>query len=344
VSTLFVLAGIELLRGANWPSAGRARVAFLAIAIGCAAAVPMALVGERRTLDRFTGSAVLQGLQSQSTRLAAFLVDPATWHRNRWSDHDTQVAALNRELDLPAIDGSIDSIDHRQDRLIAMGYDYRPRPTVQEYTTYTETLIRLNEAFFAGDRAPDYLILRPGSIDGRHPASAEGPLWPHLLQRYQPDGAFADGVRLRRRDAPLDDLLERVGEDQTALGDWLDLPPHSDPLFISIRVEPTFVGRLLAFAFRPPRLDLKIIYADPEATGTYRFVPGIAAAGIVLSPKIATARDFMLLASGRSGGDLSRQAIRLRVAAGPIGTLAFDARVLVTIDRLDSAALRPSPR
>ena len=64
---------------------------------------------------------------------------------------------------LPRLEGAVDIIPSKQSLLIAHGLDYRPRFTVQEYTTYTDVLIERNRAFFRGALAPANLI--PAGLD-----------------------------------------------------------------------------------------------------------------------------------------------------------------------------------
>lgn len=118
--------------------------------------------------------------------LADFARRPGGWMAEREQQFAAARDQLHAAAQLPVVSGKVHIIPSRQSEVIAAQLDYRPRPTIQEYTTYSPALIQRNRAFYLSPKAPDFVFFAPGSIDGRHPASAEGALWPLLLQRYEP--------------------------------------------------------------------------------------------------------------------------------------------------------------
>ena len=146
-------------------------------------------------------SAVARNGMHQVGRAAELLLDPPGWMAHQREEKAQSFRAVRSRRPLPALDGSGDVIPSVQSELIASGLEYRPRPTIQEYTTYSASLIDRNRRFFSGPRAPKYLLFAPGSIDGRHPASAEGPLWPLFLSLYEPVDRVRGMLLLRRRES-----------------------------------------------------------------------------------------------------------------------------------------------
>jgi len=53
--------------------------------------------------------------------------------------------------------------------------------------------------------------MAPGSIDGRHPATAEGAIWPDLLARYAPEDIIDGAALLKKRERPIDITMQRFG-------------------------------------------------------------------------------------------------------------------------------------
>jgi hypothetical protein len=106
------------------------------------------------------------------------------------------------------------------------------------------------------------VFFAPGSIDGRHPASAEGALWPLFLQRYEPFGRSNDLLLLRKRAQPLSDLLGAPIGRHAGLGERIDVPASTAPLFVKIDVQFNLLGRLAEQLLKPPSIMLRAFYAE----------------------------------------------------------------------------------
>ncbi len=212
-----------------------------------------------------------------------------------------------RELfPLPHLDGSIDVIPSIQSRVLASGLDYRPRPSFQEYATYTPELLAANRVFIQGPRAPDRIIFgqEPGygslTIDHRYPNFAEGALWPDLMRLYSPECSFESFLVLRRRAVPsalrLGDLRHATAGFDEAVP--VSTAPFASATFAKIAVRYTLLGRIAALLFRPVPLRITVTFADGQQQ-SYRFIPGIGAAGFVVSPMVDDDAGFLRLAQGQ---------------------------------------------
>jgi len=267
---------------------------------------------------------------------AQAIVSPSRWYGERQARRDDALAALARTSPVQALDGSVDAIPSLQSSLIAAGLDYRPRPTIQEYTSYSPSMIALNRRFFSGPRAPDYLIFDTTTIDNRPPFMTEGPLWPLFLARYAPwrktDGS---AVVLRRRATPLGELLQPAGDGIGHLDRPLPIELGKEPLFVAIDLRPTWLGRFAELALKPPQLRLAVTLHNGEER-LYRLIPGIAEVGFIVSPLIATAQDFVTLAEG---GNALPPISALRVVAGFGGKLAYRSAFRYEVRRIDRAQL-----
>jgi hypothetical protein len=268
------------------------------------------------------------------------LLDPDAWLAERRRLSEAARAVRAQAAPVRVLDGTVDSLPTLQHTLIAAGLDYRPRPTVDEYTTYTPALVQRNRAFFAGTRAPDYFLFWPATIDNRYPGLAEGPLWPLLLSRYAPSHLAGDTVVLRRRATPVGELL-RPGESGIGtLAQPLPIRFGEDPVFLSLDLRLTLLGRLVEFLFKPPHLQLGVTTAD-GGEQIYRLIPGIAREGFVVSPMVRTARDFVVLAEGGGAGDV-RPVTAVRVLGNFPSRLAYGSTFAYAIRFLDRARLAES--
>lgn len=213
---------------------------------------------------------------------------------------------LSELFPLPHLDGSVDVIPSLQSRVLASGLDYRPRPSFQEYATYTPELLAANRAFIQGPRAPDRIIFgqEPGygslTIDRRYPNFAEGGLWPDLMRLYSPECSFESFLVLRRRAVPaaleLGDLRHATAGFDEAVP--VSTPPFASATFAKITVRDTLLGRIAALLFRPVPLRITVTFADGQQQ-SYRFIPGIGEAGFVVSPMVDDDAGFLRLAQGR---------------------------------------------
>ncbi len=207
---------------------------------------------------------------------------------------------------LPRLEGGVDIIPSLQSRVIAAGLDYRPRPSFQEYSSYTPGLLAGNEDRLTTPRAPRWILFGPETglgqmtIDGRYPNFAEGALWPALMRLYRPGRRIGDLVALERRRTPAPVSFGPAQTLDVRLDGPVTLDPgHGGAVFAALDLRPTLLGRVLSLLYRAPILTMSVTFADGH-TRPYRFVPGIAAAGFVLSPAVDNASEFVDLAEGRA--------------------------------------------
>jgi len=270
---------------------------------------------------------------SQSRRVLEVAVHPRAWMdemTNKFSKAEQEIDSVSS---LPSVNGPVDIIPSRQSEVIAKKLDYRPRPTVQEYSTYSANLIRRNREFYESDRAPEFVLFAPGSIDDRHPASAEGALWPFFLQNYKPVGGSDDIVTLQKRKVGVQNILQKPILIQSGIDEPVRIPAFPPAIFVKIDVEYSLAGKILAVFFKPPLLRLKVIYQDGTSQN-YRVIPEMAREGAILVPTIETADDFRRLYTN-SHIDRLKRPTTFQFAAGKIARLAYKSTVSFSFSGLD---------
>jgi hypothetical protein len=268
--------------------------------------------------------------------MAGFVGHPRRWMADNELEFKAGKERIRLQVNMPAVSGSVDVIPSRQSEVIASGLDYTPRPTIQEYTAYSRALIERDRAFFRSTKAPDYVFFAPGSIDGRHPASAEGPLWPLLLQRYEPFKRRYDLLVLRKRQQSLPDLLKEPIVKQAKLGEPVVVPPTSAPMFVKIDVKYNLLGRVAELLFKPPNVMLRATY-DRGSTEEYRLIPAIAREGSVLVPTIRAPLEFLQLYGGVAG-NLPRP-IAFEVGIAGRGAWAYQSGITISFAEIDTDIL-----
>jgi hypothetical protein len=241
----------------------------------------------------------LGGPPRQIREAISFVAAPEAWFSKAAARKQAGEEAVRTRLPLPSLTGPVDIIEPEQSSVLAHHLEYRPRPSFQDYGTYTPRLNELNRRFFASERAPEWVIFNISAIDGRYPALTEGASWPELLGRYKPDTLVNGRLFLKHGRNPVSETLGAPDSFKGRLGTDFTLP-EKQPSFVRITVTPTLAGRVLSAFFRPGRLQL-VTTLDDGSVRIGRLIAGIAESGFVLSPWIGDAQDFQNLALGKAG-------------------------------------------
>ena len=241
-----------------------------------------------------------QALERETGAWTSFLTSPKAFAAAASETKAAGWSAIRALHPLPAMEGGIDMLSPEQSAVLASGFDYRPRPSFQDYSTYAAGLIAANAAFYAGPKAPAWVLYDGSVLDDRYPTTGEGPLWPVLLRDYEPARYIGDWLALHRRAVPLPEVLGPPVRVEAPLGGPVAVPIDG-PVFVRIAVTKTWLGRLAAAVFRPPGLSLRVTLTTGHEQ-TYRFIPAIGEGGFLLSPIVGDPETFTMLAT--AAGDL----------------------------------------
>jgi hypothetical protein len=180
---------------------------------------------------------------------------------------------------------SIDMVGNDQAYLIFAGLDYTPSPALQSYFPYTSRLLRLNERFYESSRAPEYVVQKMDTIDYRLPALDDSLVTRYLYRHY----AFLTneaGFLLWRRNQPDASLDGQTPLDSATItfGQTFQVPKHGeDPIWAEVEIRPSLLGRLRAFLYKAPLLNIKVT-DDGNSKHSYRLIRDMARTGFLLHP------------------------------------------------------------
>lgn len=215
---------------------------------------------------------------------------------------------IARAQPLPAAAGTADLYPANLSVLLASGGTWRPRPVPQSHAAVTPELEALNEAHLRWG-GPDRVYVGLQAADRHYPSMEDGRSWPVLLAHYAPADIAGNYAVFTRRATPVKvQVGATVFDGSGHVGTQFRLPA-AGPLWAEIDVTPTVLGRVAALVFRQPPLTLVVRYADGTRK-TFRFVAGMARAGFLISPTVASPRDLVALQS--------TQARALSAAATPV--------------------------
>lgn len=258
--------------------------------------------------------------------------------------YDLSLGRIRAQEPLPKLQGTVDIYTVRQALAIANGYRWDPRPVAQSYSAYTPALAQMNADHLVGKKAPDNVFFALEPTDGRLPSLTDGPSWPILLTRYEvtwlgiPAGSsgVAPIALLQRKPDAL-----RTGVSRTpllagtaALGQIVALPAGDRILYAKIDIRPSVYGRFEEVLLKGSELYINLLFPGGRQE-RYRFVPGMARAGFIISPAVTDATQFVALRDLKVGRGLStRKPLAFWLSCPPSGRLmwsraaAFDIRAL----------------
>jgi len=223
----------------------------------------------------------------------------------RWQAELKEKSGSLGSAQLPGLIGShsIDAYNFNQAEVVLQPVHYAPRPVFQGYLANTARLIGWNRSYYESERAPDFILWRQLTIDGRYPTQDDAGLFQIVKRRYAVAGSVAGATLLQKRPVAVPapgattPLLTRT----LALGEVCVLPPAvaRDALWLRATPVPSLLGRLRAFAYKPAQLFLAT-GDTTQGRRLWRIVPRVAGSGFLLQPRLETGADFVAYMAGRA--------------------------------------------
>jgi hypothetical protein len=207
-----------------------------------------------------------------------------------------KTAALGHSDLFAGFRGTADLYPENLTPMLAAGISWKPRPVFTSYATYTPSLMEANAEHLVKD-PPARIYFNINPIDYRYPSMEDGLSWLALLGSYRPI-LLERGYAVLERPAPPQERLvpaEPVAA-EGVLGKDMAVPRSGEPVWVTLDVEPTIMGRAFSTVYKLPELSLVLRYAD-GSSASYRFIAGMGHTGFLLSPTVANPRDFVALGS-----------------------------------------------
>ncbi len=197
---------------------------------------------------------------------------------------------------------SVDVMNYLLLAAVVNDMNYQPRPIIQGFVAYTPTLQSLNEEYFRGAGRPHFVMLSPQATDGRFPTLEDSAALNYALNNYVPvarDGRF---LILQQRTAE-DLTFQLVHEESLRFGEKFDLSPWTQgPLFMTVGIAPTVLGRAVTLLYQPHPLYMRISTGQEEER--YRIIPSMAEGPFLVNPLLNSNYDVMNLYDACHGKEL----------------------------------------
>jgi hypothetical protein len=252
-----------------------------------------------------------------------------------------KAAALNRmDRTRKAVGtGTVDVLSHFQGVALLNDLNLSPRPVPQGYSAYTPRLAALNAAHYDSARAPDWVLQRIKTIDQRFPTLDDASLQLALVRNYA--FVFEDGPYLVWRHCTADDrdtaFKPTPGPVRKArLGEVITIGDLSEQnLWAHLVVEPTLLGRLRAFFYKPAELQLEVT----DSTGrvqNFRLLREMAASGFLLNPVLRDQFDWIRFINRLP----CARVVALKVKTAPGDSGYYQENITCQLDTLPAPPLR----
>jgi hypothetical protein len=206
-----------------------------------------------------------------------------------------------QEAAIPGLSGlvgrsTVDVSQHLQVYALLNGLHYTPRPVFQGYLATSPALMRLNESFYLGPGAPEYVLfrIRQNVFDRRFPPGEDALALRCLLMNYEPVAQEEPFLLLKRRSAK-PAQLKLLKEGEARPGEKMDLRSFgATNLWVELDVKPSWLGRLCQFVYRPTHVRLAAWRLAPsQLLVRLRAPPPMPAAGFLASPLLLTNEDVL---------------------------------------------------
>jgi hypothetical protein len=202
--------------------------------------------------------------------------------------------------------------------------NYHPRPVIQSYSAYTRPLMELNERYYLGTNAPEYLLFDLDAIDRRFPPVEDALALRAALMNYDlvgSDGTFLV-LKRARSEAP---RLKLLREGDVNWNEKIAVAGFAGTnLWLELDAKPTLAGQLRQFFYKPPELQFKMWPATNTVTpNTYPVPACMLAAGFLANPLELTTWDVGNLYLGGTETNASAYALD----CGPAGSGLWQDRV-----------------
>lgn len=229
-------------------------------------------------------------------------------HESLAAEYRQALAGIARSTPLPKVAGTSDIYPTDIAALVASGNTWNPRPVFQSFSAYTPKLQRLNVAHLESPEAPTNIFFKLQAIDGRLPSLEDGASWPALLVNYAPTRRASGFLILQRHTSDeANPTLQPLTSARYRFNEAIPVPsPPGGPVFLSIDLQPSLLGRAAGFFYKLPELSITLQLRNGSLV-TYRYIAGIGSSPFLVSPFVEDTTQFGLLYAdpdARSGRDV----------------------------------------
>ncbi len=255
----------------------------------------------------------------------------APWHetadqlRDRLQAHYPE-SVLPSDMLSSIGDATVDVMPFEISVAVLNGLNYHQRPVPQSYSAYTPWLDHLNARFLASTNAPAFMLYvcaQMITIDDRPAAWDESqtkrallenydfvsecniPLKAGMTQKLKPGKVF-----LLKHDVHCRQMVPvATNEIRLALGQTLLLPPTTNLVYLTLQVNRSFPGRIMAAAYSPDPLTVTFNYQD-GSSASFRAILPILKTGVLVNRRVESKPETRNWLEGKTSRDMAVSSIQ----------------------------------
>jgi hypothetical protein len=225
---------------------------------------------------------------------------------------------------------TIDIFGHEQGIALLNDLNYRPRPAFQGYSAYSSALIAANTTHYSSRKAPEYVLFKYQTIDGRYPSLDDAGVLRQILLSYKPL-LKEQGYVLWKNIKPSEPLRIEPGiATSLPFDSELALPAPMDGMqWLQLEVKASPLGRALNFFYKPPQVTLHVKDNLGQQT-SHRLIPSMSSEGFLINPYLKSLREVLLTSSGEQTASIASFSVHVAKR----DTIFFKPRVTVRLSVL----------
>jgi hypothetical protein len=233
-------------------------------------------------------------------------------------------------------EATLDVLGFEQSAALLNRFNYKPRPVIQSYSTFMPYLAKLNGDFFASDKAPEYVLMKIQSIDGRLPMMDDPHVMALLAYRYEYIRIEKNFYLWKRNDDPFDSEIFKpkfIRSQSEPINTELNIKDlTSQPLWLVADLKPSLLGKVRSFLYKPPQVMLSIKDVAGNSRDYLMPLPQ-GRTGFIVSPIIEDIIDYMHF----SNNDSLKQVLSIEVRIPPEHEKYFESSVELEFSSLPPA-------
>ncbi|WP_033417392.1 hypothetical protein [Cytophaga aurantiaca] len=181
--------------------------------------------------------------------------------------------------------GTVDIIPWESSAIILNKLNYNPRPVIQSYQAYNETLDKINEQYYLSDAAPDFVLYSINSIDHHYHFFDDTYLKKALYKRYYNIDTFTcekeQMILFKKSNIRQQKEFRKVASGKIDINDSIVVPESNYPLMIRIKLEYSLVGNIQKVVSRAPYSEIEMRLEDSSSVG-FQAATSILAGGVFI--------------------------------------------------------------
>jgi hypothetical protein len=219
-------------------------------------------------------------------------------------------------------DKSVDVLGHEISYVHYNNLRYNPRPVIQSYQSYAESLIKINQEKYTSNSAPDYVLYHFAGLDMRHPFWDEPMIYLSLFTNYSIVEYIPQNIGfeicsnmdnrdynliLFKKNATQKEITRKVLKDSiVTLNSRITIPKSDNIIYLNVDAEYTFLGKVRRLLYQPSLALLSLDYENLNLPNTkYRLVLPIMKSGVPINKKVLTFEEALVFFMTKGKGNLN---------------------------------------